>query len=403
MGWTLDAFDFFLVAVVLADVAKDLHSSVVIASLAITLTLALRPVGAFVFGWFADRYGRRLPLMVDVGFYSVIELLTAFSPNITVFIVLRAVYGIAMGGEWGLGAALAMESLPPQKRGLFSGLLQEGYAVGNLLASAVFALLFVHIGWRWMFVIGVLPALLILYIRTHVPESPAWKAGTAQKIGGSHPFLPTLKANWPLFLYTILLMASLNFMSHTTQDPYVSLFLKKQVGFSPAIAGGIGSFTAIGAIAGGILFGWLSQRYGRRNMMLTCAALALLFVPLWVFGHGIAALAAGGALMQLAVQGAWGIIPAHLNEISPGSIRGTFPGFTYQLGNLIASPAVTVISILAGSKALALPNGAANYGGAMAAMLAAVLVFVIVMIAVGYRMAPEHRERSLAGDQTAAA
>lgn len=403
LGWTLDAFDYFLVVVVLTDVAKDLHSNYLVASIAITLTLAMRPLGAFLFGWFADRYGRRLPLMVDVAFYSVIELLTAFSPNITVFILLRAVYGIAMGGEWGLGAALAMESLPAKSRGLFSGILQEGYAVGNLIASAVFALLFVHIGWRWMFVIGTLPALLILYIRSNVPESPAWKAGQANAIAGKPPFWPVFRANWGLFVYTILLMAAFNFMSHTSQDPYVSAFLKKQLGMTAGLAGGIGSLTAIGAIAGGILFGALSQRLGRRNIMIACAVLGLAFIPLWVFSHGIAALALGGALMQFAVQGAWGIIPAHLNEISPGGIRGTFPGFTYQLGNLIAAPTLTIVAVLARTPQWKLPGGADNYGAAMAVLLGVMFVFLIVMVAIGYKVAPERRHDALAGESSPAA
>ncbi|MFN2448735.1 MAG: MFS transporter [Candidatus Baltobacteraceae bacterium] len=400
LGWTLDAFDFFLVVVVLRHVAKDLHSSLVIASIAITATLALRPAGAFIFGWFADRYGRRLPLMIDVGFYSVIELATAFSPNIWIFVALRALYGIAMGGEWGLGAALAMESLPPQKRGLFSGILQEGYAVGNLLAGAVFGILFVHIGWRWMFVIGTLPALLILYIRAHVPESPAWLEGTARRIGRVHQFWPSLRKHWPLFIYTILLMTALNYMSHGTQDPYVTAFLNGQHDFNPGLSGTINAIAAVGAICGGIFFGALSQRFGRRNMMMICALLGLLIVPLWALSHTVALLAAGGFLMQFAVQGAWGIIPAHLNEISPPDIRATFPGFTYQLGNLIAAPTLTIEALLA-TKKFALPGGAPNYAAAMAVFVAAALAFVVVMVAIGYRVAPERRDELLAGEKTA--
>ncbi|MHB8356443.1 MAG: MFS transporter, partial [Vulcanimicrobiaceae bacterium] len=182
LGWTLDAFDFFLVIVVVSHVASDFHAAVEEVAFAVTLTLMMRPLGALIFGWIADRYGRRTPLMIDVAIYSLIELLTAFSPNLGVFIALRALYGIAMGGEWGIGAALAMEAMPPQNRGLFSGILQEGYAVGNLLAGVVLGTLYTHIGWRGMFVVGVLPALLIFYIRAKVPESPVWLAGKAQRI-----------------------------------------------------------------------------------------------------------------------------------------------------------------------------------------------------------------------------
>src|SRR5579884_1385891 len=219
LGWTLDAFDFFLIIVTVPHIAKDFHAAVKDVAVAVTITLMLRPLGALIFGWFADRYGRRAPLMIDVALYSVLELATAFSPNLTVFIILRALYGVAMGGEWGLGAALAMESLPPERRGIFSGILQEGYAVGYLLAAIVLAVLYVHIGWRGMFVIGVLPALLIFYIRRYVPESPAWLAGKAQKIAeGPFPLLRAFRARWPLFVYAIIFMAAFNYMSHGTQD-----------------------------------------------------------------------------------------------------------------------------------------------------------------------------------------
>lgn len=403
LGWTLDAFDYFLVVVVLRHVAKDLHSTVLIATLAVTLTLVMRPVGALIFGWLADRYGRRVPLMVDVGFYSLIELLTAISPNITTFIILRAIYGIAMGGEWGLGAALAMESLPPQKRGLYSGILQEGYAVGNLLAGAVFGLLFTHIGWRWMFVIGALPALLILYIRSHVPESPAWTQMRAQRSHLTRAQLKTVMTKyWPLFLFSIFFMAAFNAMSHGTQDPYLSLFLEGYHHFTPALAGAINSIAAVGAICGGIMFGALSQRFGRRNTIVVSAAFGLVVVPMWSLLHNVALLAAGGFFMQFAVQGAWGIIPAHLNEISPGEVRATFPGFTYQLGNLIAAPTLTVEAWLA-TKRFSATGGHPNYPMALAVFVAAALLLVIMMTALGNFIAPERMDEPFAGEGTAEA
>jgi SHS family lactate transporter-like MFS transporter len=402
LGWTLDAFDYFLVVVVLRHVASDLHASFVAASIAVTLTLALRPIGALLFGWFADKYGRRVPLMIDVACYSALELATAFSPNLTVFIILRALFGIAMGGEWGIGAALAMEALPAERRGVFSGILQEGYAVGNLLAGIVFGVLFTHIGWRWMFVIGTLPALLILYIRTSVPESPVWKSGEAQKIAGApHPLFGALRTKWPLFIYAILFMAAFNFMSHGTQDPYVSAFLNTQHHFSPGLSGTINSISAIGAIIGGILFGALSQRFGRRNMIVVCAILGGALIPLWAFSTTIAMLALGGFLMQVMVQGAWGIIPAHLNEISPPEVRGTFPGFTYQLGNLIASGTLTIEALLA-SKTFPLPGGHPNYAMAMAVFTGAVFILVIIMTAIGYLVIPERREGAFAAAATTA-
>ncbi|HEY8314625.1 MAG TPA: MFS transporter [Candidatus Baltobacteraceae bacterium] len=396
LGWTLDAFDYFLVIVVLSHIADSFNATIVQVSIAVTLTLVLRPVGALIFGRIADRYGRRIPLMIDVGIYSLIELLTAFSPNLTVFLVLRALYGIAMGGEWGLGAAMAMEALPPKRRGLFSGILQEGYAVGLLLAGLALEFLYVHVGWRGMFVIGVAPALLILYIRSNVPESAVWQAQQAQNASRPPAVRATLASTLryaPLFVYAVLFMAAFNFMSHGSQDLYPT-FLAKQHHFDPSHVGLVNTITAVGAIAGGIFFGWLSQRFGRRNSILVCAVLGLAIVPLWAHGQTIGLLALGGFLMQFMVQGAWGIIPAHLNEISPAAARGTFPGFTYQIGNLIASGTATIIAALAASRAL--PGGGADYGSAMGSFILIVFVAVIVMTAIGYFVTPEHRETNFA-------
>lgn len=400
LGWTLDAFDFFLVIVTVPHIAKDFHSAVKEVAVAVTITLMLRPVGALIFGWFADKYGRRIPLMIDVSLYSVLELATAFSPNLTVFIILRALYGIAMGGEWGLGAALAMEVLPAEKRGLFSGILQEGYAVGYLLAAVVLAVLYVHIGWRGMFMIGVLPALLIFYIRRHVPESPAWLAGQAQKLAaGPHPLLRAFLEQWPLFIYAILFMAAFNYMSHGTQDLYPT-FLSVQHGFSPALSGTLTAIMNVGAIAGGVLFGWLSQRFGRRSMIIVCAVLGLLLIPLWAFSQTAVMLGIGGFLMQIAVQGAWGIIPAHLNEISPAEVRGTFPGFTYQFGNLISANALQLESAFAADK-FPLASGHPDYAKAMAILAAIVFGAIIVLTAIGYFVTPEKREAAFAPAATA--
>lgn len=397
LGWTLDAFDFFLVIVVVPHLAADFGVRVVDVAVAVTLTLALRPVGAVIFGWFADRYGRRGPLMVDIALYSLLELLTAFSPNLTVFLVLRALFGIAMGGEWGLGAALAMEALPPQKRGLFSGILQEGYAVGNLLAGLTLALFYAHIGWRGMFAIGVLPAALIFFIRSSVPESPAWKAGAAQRLAlRGDVLLETLKRHLPLFAYAVLFMAAFNFMSHGTQDPYAT-FLSKQLGFSPGLVGAINTVASIGAILGGIFFGWFSQRIGRRPAIVICAVVGMALIPIWARSSTIGTLMIGGFLMQFVVQGAWGIIPAHLNEIAPALARGTFPGFVYQLGNLIASGTLQIEAGLAATR-FALPGGGADYGAAMASFMVFVFAAVVVLTVAGYAVTPEHRDEAFVTD-----
>ena len=394
LGWTLDAFDFFIVIVTLPHIAKDFHAKVPLVAVAVTITLMMRPLGALIFGWIADRFGRRTPLMIDIGLYSALEFATAFSPNLGVFIVIRALFGIAMGGEWGIGAALAMETLPAQRRGIFSGMLQQGYAVGYLLAALVLAVLYVHIGWRGMFILGALPALLILYIRTNVPESPAWLAGQKQSLHGrADPLLAALGKQWPLFLYAILFMAAFNFMSHGTQDLYPT-FLTLQHGFSPSIVGWLTVIANVGAIAGGTYFGWLSQRLGRRNTIVACALLGIVLIPLWAFSHTIATLAAGGFLLQAMVQGAWGIIPAHLNELSPGGVRGTFPGFTYQIGNLISAGALQMETVFAQNN-FPLPSGHPDYAKAMAVVAAIVFAAVIVMTAIGYFVAPERRESAL--------
>jgi SHS family lactate transporter-like MFS transporter len=393
LGWTLDAFDFFLVIVVVSHLAADFHKSVPEIFFAVTLTLALRPVGALIFGWLADRYGRRTPLMIDIGLFSIIELATAFAPNYEVFLVLRALFGIAMGGEWGLGAALAMESLPPKHRGVLSGLLQEGYAVGNLLAGIAFGTLFPHIGWRGMFVVGALPAVLIFYIRWFVPESAAWQARAHERIAVKGDLLlDALKRYWRLFLYGMFFMATFNFMSHGTQDPYPT-FLSKQHGFEPGTVAWINSIAAIGAICGGIFFGWVSQYAGRRVTIVVCALLGMFAIPLWIGGSTVAMLAFGGFVMQFMVQGAWGIIPAHLNEIAPALARGTFPGFAYQLGNFIASGTSQAIALLAAER-FAQPDGSPGYGAAMGAFMTLAFAGVVVMTVIGFAIKPEAREAS---------
>jgi SHS family lactate transporter-like MFS transporter len=393
MGWTLDAFDFFLVIMVVPHIAHDFRVAIPAIAVAVTITLMLRPVGALIFGSLADKYGRRVPLMIDVAAYSIIELATAFSPNVTVFIALRALYGIAMGGEWGLGAALAMESLPAGKRGIFSGILQEGYAAGYLLAAIVYGAFYDFIGWRGMFVVGVLPALLIFFIRRHVPESPAWLAQKhARAAGGARLLWNAFVARWPLFLYTIVLMTAFNYMSHGTQDLYPT-FLTLQHGFNSHLVGLLTAIMNVGAFAGGTFFGWISQRVGRRVAIIVCGLLGLALIPVWAFSQTAVMLAAGGFCMQLAVQGAWGVIPAHLNEISPDTVRGTFPGFTYQLGNLFSANALQLEAVFA-ARNFPLPSGHPDYAKAMAILTAVMFTAVIVFTAIGYFVSPERRQEA---------
>jgi MFS transporter, SHS family, lactate transporter len=374
LGWTLDAFDFFLMVFVLKSIAQEFNTDVTEVTVAILLTLAMRPIGAFLFGRAADRWGRRPTLMVNVLFYSAIEFASGFAPSLTALLVLRAIYGVAMGGEWGVGASLTMESIPPHSRGFVSGLLQSGYPAGYFLASIVYGLLYQYIGWRGMFMVGVLPALLVFYIRRNVPESPSWKPTTARS-----NTLAVLKSHWRLGIYAVLLMTAFNFFSHGTQDLYPT-FLQVQHGFSPHEVGLIAVIYNIGAIIGGISFGSMSERFGRRRIIIIASLLSLAVLPLWAFSTSAVWLATGAFLMQIMVQGAWGVVPVHLNELSPDDARGTFPGFVYQLGNLLASVNATLQAAIA-----------SHYGGDYAFALALVAGVVAIVIAVLTALGTEAR------------
>jgi SHS family lactate transporter-like MFS transporter len=370
LGWSLDAFDYFLLVFVLKDIAQEFHTDITDITIAILLTLAMRPVGAFIFGRAADRWGRRPALMVNVLLFSALEFATAFSPNLTALLILRALFGVAMGGEWGVGASLAMESIPQQARGFVSGLLQSGYPAGYFLASIVYAVLFQYIGWRGMFMVGVVPALLVFYIRTSVPESPSWRSTTAR---GST--LAVLRSHWRLGIYAIVLMTAFNFFSHGTQDLYPT-FLQVQHKMTSHEVGLIAVIYNIGAIIGGIFFGSLSERLGRRHTIIVTAVLSLFVLPLWAFSTSAVWLAVGAFLMQVMVQGAWGVIPVHLNELSPADARGTFPGVTYQIGNLIAS----VNATLQAGIAVHYNN---DYAFALALVAGIVAVVIVILAAIG--------------------
>jgi MFS transporter, SHS family, lactate transporter len=340
----------------------------------------MRPIGALVFGYFGDRYGRRIPLMVDIIFYSLMELLTAFSPTFTVFLILRALFGIGMGGEWGLGASLAMESLPTHARGLFSGILQQGYAFGLLLAALVYQLVFPTFGWRGLFVAGALPALLVIYIRSRVPESPVWQRHSRNQDIGRFELGPFLRQHGKLLIYATLLMTAFNYMSHGTQDLYPT-FLQKQRGFSVRETSNISQLYAIGAICGGTIVGFLSQQWGRRRAIILSAICGALVIPLWTFSPSTVMLTLGAFLMQFMVQGAWGVVPVHLNELSPPRYRGLFPGFVYQLGNCAAAFAAQHQAWLA--ERIRDANGQPDYAKTMAMVQLVVFLAIIILTAIG--------------------
>jgi SHS family lactate transporter-like MFS transporter len=424
LGWTLDAFDFFLMVFMFSAIAKEFHTDIPAVAVASTLTLAARPFGALVFGMLADRFGRRPVLVIDILLFSGLEFACAFAPTLTVLMILRALFGFAMGGEWGVGASLAMESIPPKVRGFISGLLQEGYATGFLLASVVYGLLFDRFGWRGMFMVGVIPALLAAFITFGVKESPTFEAqrktapkqnlfmifgvGIAAIVVAMAPAvvgavvgaldknamlkmvyfvdapialagLFLFRKHWRMAIYIVLLMTAFNFLSHGSQDIYPT-FLKEQHHLSTQTISILTIIGNLGAIVGGITFGAWSERLGRRWTIVIATVLCLAMIPLWAFSHTVAMLAAGAFLMQVMVQGAWGIIPVHLNELSPPEARGSFPGYAYQVGNLLAS------GNLVWQAQLAKAQGN-NYGLALAVVAGAVAVVIVLLTAFG----PERR------------
>jgi SHS family lactate transporter-like MFS transporter len=366
LGWTLDAFDFFILIFVFPDIGQTFGVEHTPVTYAVWLTLAMRPIGAFLFGLMADRFGRRPTLMIDILCYSALGFASGFVTSLGALYFVRALFGIAMGGEWGVGSSLTMETIPPSARGLISGLLQAGYPSGYLLASIAYGLLFDHIGWRGMFMIGALPALLVVFVRMGVEESPAWlerKPSTLQIIG-------SIARHWPLFIFVVLLMTAFNLYSHGTQDVYPA-FLKVQHKFNSQTVGTINAVAAIGAILGGLVFGAFSQRAGRRKAIVIAALLSILVIPLWMgaLWESAAILAVGAFFMQFLVQGAWGVIPAHLNELSPHDVRGTFPGFAYQIGNFFAAGILTFQTNLAETHG--------NNFGVVMAMVTGVVAFAV--------------------------
>lgn len=395
LGWTLDAFDFFLLTVCLKAIAADFHVGIKQVAEAIFWTLVMRPVGAFLFGAMAERFGRQPTLMVNVVAFSVFELGSAFAPSLTSFLVWRALFGVAMGGEWGVASALAFEVLPKEARGFFSGLLQEGYVVGNLLAAALYGLLFPHLHgtgmftpWRVMFMIGALPAFLAFYLRLYVKESPAWLESREARRSVTHASerfnFSALVKYLPAFLFIVVLMTAFTSFSHGTQDLYPT-FLEKDHELSPARVGIVLVVANFGALFGGICFGTLSERIGRRKAILFAALLAIPMMPLWAWSHSVVMLAVGGFLLQFMVQGAWGVIPAHLNELSPGPVRAVFPGLAYQLGNLLSSRNSVFQAAYAN----------AFSGGMLKVALSGTVVIVALVVAVITVLGPEAKGNDL--------
>jgi SHS family lactate transporter-like MFS transporter len=398
LGWTLDSFDFFLLTFCLNAIAANYHVGRKQVVVAVSWTLVMRPVGAFLFGAMAEKYGRRPTMMINIVAFSMFELASALAPTLHSFLIWRALFGVAMGGVWGVGAALVLETLPAQGRGFFSGLLQEGYVVGNLLAAALFGLLFSHLhgqglitNWRVLFMIGTLPALLAFYLRYNVEESPAWLASHRAGVAGEAPKRPPLEwrvliSYLPTFFFLVLLMTAFTSFSHGTQDIYPTFLADR--GLSPGMAGLVSAVGSIGALLGGMFCGTLSEKFGRKRTIIAAALLAIPMVPLWAWSHTAVLLALGGFLMQFMVQGAWGIIPAHLNELAPGPVRAIFPGLAYQLGNLLSSQNIRVQEAFS----------ARHNAGSLNVALSGTVIIVAIVVASVTALGPEAKGANLNGE-----
>lgn len=375
LGWTLDAFDFFILTLVIDDIAKSFGRTRPDIALTLTVALAARPIGAVIFGIMADRLGRRLPLMINVVFYALISVLSGLAPSYQVFLLLRVLFGIGMGGEWGVGASLALESASPRLRGLLSGLLQEGYALGNLLSALAFRLLYPYFdslypgnGWRLMFFLGGLPALLSLFIRAKVKESDAWHEHKTDWT----TYRKSLPKYWRRFAYLVLFMTMMGFMAHGTQDMYPTML--GTIGYSKARIADITMLSAVGAILGGLVFGYYSDRAGRRKSIMIAMFCGFVVVPFWIAGGSSWSIVVGVFLMQFFVQGAWGVVPAHVNELSPNHLRGFFPGFAYQLG-VMFSASIPWVEAALGERF--------TYTQAMGGLVAVVFVIAFIVVLFG--------------------
>ena len=383
LGWMLDAFDFFVVVFLFDTLADHFHVSKAAVVYTLTLTLAMRPLGALFFGALADRFGRKRPLIFCVLYFSLLTVLTGLAPNYIFFVVCRALYGIGMGGYWGIGASYAMESSPRRFRGVLSGMMQSGYPMGYLLASVAMQVLAPSFGWKSVFFVGAPVAVLIVVLTFFAPESEAWKQHRPASMG---QIFNSLLQHKGIFLYLLMTMSVMLCLSHGTQDLYPD-FLKSIPGitaktiFGMKTLYGIPILYNIGAVTGALFFGQISQKIGRRNSIMLALGISLLSIPAWAFGTSLSVLVAGSYLMQTGVQGAFGVIPAHLNELSPDAVRSLFPGFVYQLGVLLASPATAIEFVL---------RDHFGYPWALTMFEACVIVLLLIIFWFG----PEARGRS---------
>lgn len=408
LAWTCDALDFFSVSLTVTNLAVQFGKSSQKITTAITLTLLFRSAGAVIFGILSDRFGRKWPLVINLIICCVLELGTGFVQTFPQFLAVRSLFGIAMGGIWGLSSSNALENIPVELRGLASGILQQGYAVGYLLAAVINLTIVAHHTWRALFYFGACISFFAAIVRALVPESEVFiKAKELEKAKGANTTTKTkvfihetkemLKIHWKLCIYAVLLMTGFNFLSHGSQDLYPT-YLETTKGFSShdaTIATIIGN---CGAIAGGAIAGWGSQYIGRRLTIIICVLLVGAFIPLWIIPSSFSALSAGAFWIQFGVQGAWGVIPIQLAEMSPPAFRATFPGVAYQIGNMVSS-ASAQIEATAGShiKTTIIENGQPkvvnDYATVQGILIGVVAAYVIIVTIVGPENHSSHFEK----------
>ncbi|GAA6064042.1 hypothetical protein JCM10212_001468 [Sporobolomyces blumeae] len=407
IAWTCDAIDFFGVSLGAGRLSVAFDKPLKTITTAITLTLLFRPLGAIIFGLAGDRYGRKWPLIVDLLCCGVLSLATAFTKTFGAFLAVRSLFGIAMGGIWGLSAAQGLETLPVEARGLFSGILQEGYAVGYLLSAVVnLTVVAKHNDWRILFFFGAAAAAFAAVLRAVLPESSYFlERRAAEKAAGttvssaqkSKTFLReagrAVKLHWVRCVFSLCLMTGFNFFSHGSQDVYPSL-IKESKGLSAHQATLATIIGNCGAIAGGVVAGFVSQYLGRRLTIIVCCLWTIAFIPLWYLPNSFGPLAVGAFCVQVGVQGAWGVVPIYLMEISPVAFRSVFPGVAYQLGNMVSS-ASAQIETTAGAN-IKTAEGRPDYGKVGAILIGVVAAWIIGCCLIGREYHGSHFEKGKA-------
>jgi putative sialic acid transporter len=396
-AWTADAFDFHALSIQTTKLAKWYHTTNTEITTAITLTLLLRSVGAAVFGLLGDRFGRKWPMVANMIILGVLQIATIYSATFQQFLAVRSLFGLFMGGVYGNAVAMALENCPTEARGLMSGIMQQGYSFGYVLAACA------NLGvgnatetWKTVFWVAAGLSIAAGLLRCCFPESKQFieHKKTGQQVTASDFWKETksmLAQEWRMVIYCIILMTWFNYYSHTSQDSYTTFMTdqKELAGLGPTRAS---IWMKTGACVGGTIIGYLSQWIGRRRAIVGAAFISACLIPAWILPTSETSLSVSGFAIQFFVQGAWGVIPIHLNELSPPAYRSSFPGITYQIGNMISSPSAQIVNAIAESNFVANGSGelVSAYGPTMG--IATAIIAVGIMVTAG--LGPERRGRS---------